>query len=234
MRHPLILGLILLVAFGLRVYNLDVVPNGLFTDEAARGYDAYSLSLTGADMFGVRWPLFPRSLNDYTPALYTYLTLPFVFLLDLSHFSTRIASVWIGVFTVAVAYQAIRRPFGPVAATAGAALVAISPWYVLLNRIGTEWSLLGLGPMLTIVLAYRGLRRPGWLIGAGAVAGISLYGYAPVKAFLPPADPGVHHLLLARASRSAMGRNSRIDHLLSDGLSGLCFFPYARRVDPAQ
>jgi 4-amino-4-deoxy-L-arabinose transferase-like glycosyltransferase len=175
----------LLIAFALRVVGLEAVPNGLFTDEAARGYDAFSISLTGADMFGNFLPLFARGFDDYTPALYTYLTVPFVMLLDLSPFSTRLPSAIIGVLTVAVSYQAIRRPFGSLAGLAGAALIAVSPWYVLLSRIGTEWNLLALGPTLTVVLAYRGLRRPGWLIAAGVAGGVSLYGYAPVKAFLP-------------------------------------------------
>ncbi len=183
--HLLRLVIILLIAFALRVYNLQSIPNGLFTDEAARGYDAFSISQTGADMFGARWPIFLRGFDDYTAGLYVYLTLPFVFFLDLSHFSTRLASAFIGVLTVAVAYQAIRRPFGQWAGIVGAGLIAISPWHVLLSRIGTEWNLLALGPMLTIVLAYRGLSRSKWLLVAAVAGGFSLYGYAPVKAFLP-------------------------------------------------
>jgi len=175
----LALIVILLIAFALRVYNLQTNPGGLFIDEAARGYDAYSISRTGADMFGQRWPLFARGFDDYTPALYIYLTVPFVWVLDLSRLSVRLPSAFIGLLTVAVSYQAIRRPFGRTAGVVGAALLAISPWYVLLSRIGTEWNLLALGPMLTIVLAYRG-----WLAAAGLAGGISLYGYAPVKAFL--------------------------------------------------
>jgi 4-amino-4-deoxy-L-arabinose transferase-like glycosyltransferase len=183
--HKFWLILILLLAFLLRVYHLHTLPNGLFIDEAARGYDAFSITRTGADMFGEFLPLFPRGFDDYTPALYTYLTVPFVYLLGLSRFSTRYAAVWIGVFTVAAAYLAIRKPFGRRAGLIGAALLAISPWYLLLSRIGTEWTLLGLGPMLTIVVLYRGLSRPSWLVAAGVVGGLSLYGYAPVKAFLP-------------------------------------------------
>lgn len=179
------LVLILWAAFLLRVYHLQSIPNGLFIDEAARGYDAFAIARTGADMFGEFLPLFPRGFDDYTPGLYTYLTVPFVYFLDLSRFSTRYAAVWIGVFTVAVAYLVIRTAFGRAAGLAGAALLAISPWYVLLSRIGTEWTLLGLGPVLAIVVLYRGLQRPAWLAAGGAVAGLSLYGYAPVKAFLP-------------------------------------------------
>lgn len=185
LRYKLILTAVLLIAFALRVYHLQTIPNGLFIDEAARGYDAFSISQTGADMFGARWPLFLRGFDDYTAGLYVYLTVPLVYFLHLSPFSTRFASVMVGLLTVAVAYQAIKRPFGRNAALAGTALVAVSPWYILLSRIGTEWNLLALGPMLTIVLAWRGLRRPRWLVAAGVAGGISLYGYAPVKAFLP-------------------------------------------------
>ncbi len=183
--QKLLLVAILLTAFALRVYNLENIPNGLFTDEAARGYDALSISRTGADMFDARFPVFLRGFDDYTAGLYVYLTVPLLFFLDLSRFSVRFPSAWIGVFTVAVSYLAIRRAFGRVAGLAGAALLAVSPWYVLLSRIGTEWNLLALGPMLTIVLAYRGLSRPKWLVAAGLTGGISLYGYAPAKAFLP-------------------------------------------------
>jgi hypothetical protein len=136
-------------------------------------------------MFGVYLPIFPRGFDDYTPALYTYLTVPFVYLFDLSPFSTRLASVWVGVFAVVISYHAIRYVFGSTSALMGATFLAISPWHIFLNRVGTEWGLLGLGPMLTLVLAYRGLRHAKWLIAAGVVGGISLYGYAPTKAFLP-------------------------------------------------
>ena len=36
-----------------RLPMLGEVPNGLFLDEASRGYDAYALLVTGADQYGV-------------------------------------------------------------------------------------------------------------------------------------------------------------------------------------
>lgn len=176
---------ILLLAAYLRIDRLDTIPNGLIPDEAMRGYDAYALLRTGADSFGARLPLFLRSFGDYTPALYSYLSVPFVAIFGLSAFSTRLAAAFIGLATVACSYQLIRRPFGRTAALAGALLLAISPWHILPSRTGTEWNLLALGPVLTIILAYRGLRRPPYLIAAGIAGGVSLYGYAPIKIFLP-------------------------------------------------
>ena len=184
-RDLLVMAIILSLAAFLRIYRLDTVPNGLLTDEAMRGYDAYSILHSGADSFGNSFPVFLRGYDDYTPGLYVYLTVPFIAILNLSAMSTRLAAAWIGVFTIALSYQVIRRPLGQTAALTGAFLLAISPWHIFLSRTGTEWNLLALGTTLTIVLAYRGLRHPRSLIAAGIAGGILLYGYAPIKAFLP-------------------------------------------------
>ncbi len=184
-NHPLLLVAILLLAAYLRFDRLDRLPNGLLPDEAMRGYDAYAILQTGADSFGVPWPLFLRGFDDYTPALYSYLSVPFIALFDLSVFSTRLAATMIGLVTVALTYPLVCRPFGRTAAVISSFLLAISPWHILASRTGTEWNLLVFGSVLTITLAYRGLKRPGWLISAGVAAGIALYGYAPIKAFLP-------------------------------------------------
>lgn len=185
LSKQLAMAVILLIAAYMRIYQLGEIPYGLIPDEAIRGYDAYSLLQTGADSFGEPWPLFLRSFEDYTPALYSYLSVPFMAIFNLSVLSTRLASAVVGVFTVALTYQFARRTFGDAAALIAALLLAMSPWHILASRTGTEWNLLAFGPILTIMLAYRGLTRPRYLIAAGVAAGISLYGYAPIKAFLP-------------------------------------------------
>ncbi len=184
-KSLILITAIVLLSTYLRIYRLGDIPYGIIPDEAMRGYDSYSILRTGADSFGVRFPLFLRGFEDYTPALYSYLSVPFMAIFGLSVFSARLASAFIGVFAVALTYQITRRPFGQTAAFVGSFLLAISPWHILASRTGTEWNLLALGPVLTIALAYRGLRRPYTLIGSGIAGGISLYGYAPIKAFLP-------------------------------------------------
>jgi 4-amino-4-deoxy-L-arabinose transferase-like glycosyltransferase len=181
----LLMTVVLLLAAYQRIYQLAVIPYGLIPDEVMRGYDAQSLWQTGADSFGQPWPLFLRGFDDYTPALYSYLSIPFTAIFGLGALGTRLASAIVGVVTVALAYPLIRHPFGEIAALTGAFLLAISPWHILASRTGTEWNLLAFGPVLVIVLAYRGLRYPSFFIAAGIAAGLALYGYAPIKAFLP-------------------------------------------------
>ena len=83
---------ILFLAFVLRVPFLDKFPAGLNADEAAIGYNAYSLIKTGLDEHATRWPTVFRSFDDYKPAVYFYLVLPFVYILGLSVTAVRLPS----------------------------------------------------------------------------------------------------------------------------------------------
>ena len=94
------LAAVLLIAALLRLPALDRVPPGLFLDEASRGYDAYALLRTGADQYGVRWPLFAEGLDDYTPTLYTVLVIPSVALLGLTEVAVRLPAALVGIATV--------------------------------------------------------------------------------------------------------------------------------------
>ncbi len=123
----LLMTAILLLAAYLRIYRLDDIPYGLVPDEAIRGYDAYSVWKTGADSYNKAWPLFVRGLDDYTAALYIYLSAPFMGIFGLSALSTRLAAAMAGLLTVALSYQLARRPFGEVAGLSAAFLLAISP-----------------------------------------------------------------------------------------------------------
>ncbi|MDZ4228834.1 MAG: glycosyl transferase, partial [Patescibacteria group bacterium] len=56
--------LILLLAAGLRFYQLGRVPSGFVNDEAAFGYNAYSLIKTGRDEFGEFLPIIFHSFGE--------------------------------------------------------------------------------------------------------------------------------------------------------------------------
>ena len=60
---------ILILATILRWFWLGQVPIALNWDEVSMGYSAYSLSGTGADEWGARWPLFFRSYGEWKSAV---------------------------------------------------------------------------------------------------------------------------------------------------------------------
>lgn len=139
-----ILIVILLVAFLLRFYNVSINPPALTWDEAAWGYNAYTLGKTGQDEFGKFLPLtYLESFGDFKPPLYAYLSVLPVKLLGLHEFSVRFASAFLGLCTVLIAYfltlefffQSQRKKS---IALFSSLLLAISPWHILLSRAAFE------------------------------------------------------------------------------------------------
>lgn len=102
-RKKIILTAILFLAAILRFYRLGEYP-ALNADEAALGYNAYSLLETGMDEHGNPWPIHFQSFNDYKPGLYVYLVMPFVAVFGLDVFWVRFPGASAGVLTVFVLY----------------------------------------------------------------------------------------------------------------------------------
>src|SRR5450759_4476480 len=93
------LGIIMLAA-GLRLWQLGNVPPSPDWDEVALGYDAYSIIHTGRDEFANFLPVVLRSFDDYKPALYAYLTIPTILVFGLDVFAVRLPSAIFGVISV--------------------------------------------------------------------------------------------------------------------------------------
>ncbi len=123
-----------------RLAALDSAPPPLNQDEASRGYDAWCLLETGADRHGARWPCFLESFGpgDFTAALSTYLTMPFVAALGPSVAAMRLPDALLGVATVLLVFLWLRRHVGPRFALAAAAVLAFDPWHIALCRTAHE------------------------------------------------------------------------------------------------
>ena len=116
------IAIIFLLALFLRIYNLANQPPGMTWDEAALGYDAYSILKTGRDQHGAFMPIIFKSFGDYKPGVYVYLTVPAVALLGLNETAVRMPSAIFGALAVIGIYlltnllfgsEAKPRPTGP-------------------------------------------------------------------------------------------------------------------------
>lgn len=140
MRKITLIFIILLAAF-LRFWQLGSYP-ALNADEAAIGYNAYSLIETGKDEHGNPWPVHFQSFNDYKPGLYFYIVLPFVKLFGLNAWSVRFPGALMGVGTVLLIYLLVKHlslhKRSEVLAQASAFFLAISPWHIHFSRGGWE------------------------------------------------------------------------------------------------
>lgn len=183
----IILFFIVLVAAILRLWNLGVTPPSPDWDEAALGYNAYSILLTGKDEYGTSFPLSLRSFDDYKPPLYVYLTVPSVAAFGLSLWSTRLPSALMGILAVLSTYFLVRELFKkndnlPLMA---AALLAISPWHIQFSRIAFEANI---GITLNIFGAYlllKGKTSSFALSLSAFLFGLSLYAYHSERIFVP-------------------------------------------------
>ncbi len=128
----LILVIIITIAAILRLVNLTTLPAGFNADEAALAYNAYSLLQTGKDEHGHPWPVNLESFGDFKPAGYTYLLLPFIKVLGLNEFATRLPSALFGILAVYLIYKLAQKTVGhPYIA---AAVLAVSPWHIHFSR----------------------------------------------------------------------------------------------------
>ncbi|MEI8067713.1 MAG: glycosyltransferase family 39 protein [Candidatus Shapirobacteria bacterium] len=138
--QKIILILILLTAFFLRAYKLDSFP-AINSDEAAIGYNAYSLLQTGKDEHGASWPLHFKSFGDFKPGAYFYLSLPFIKVLDLNLLTVRLPNLILSVLTILFIYKlVILLTKNNKLALISAAVLTFSPWHLHFSRGAWESS----------------------------------------------------------------------------------------------
>jgi 4-amino-4-deoxy-L-arabinose transferase-like glycosyltransferase len=172
-RHlrRLILIIIVLAAL-IRLLGLGSLPAALNRDEAAIGYNAYSLLLTGKDEHGVSWPANFKSIGDYKMPGYIYATILPVKLFGLNDFSIRFWSALAGVVAVAAVYLITRSLIA-------AGLMAFNPWAIFYSRIAFEANL---ALALFLIGLWLLLKRRSWGFIFWLLAGLT---YSSSLIFIP-------------------------------------------------
>ncbi|MEK7090943.1 MAG: glycosyltransferase family 39 protein [Patescibacteria group bacterium] len=176
-----ILIVILVVGAVLRLVWLDKSPGSVNWDEAALGYNAYSLWKTGADEYGTKWPLSLRSFDDYKPPLYAYLTAPIVGIFGLNEINTRLLSAMAGVASIGLLYLISAKLLGKRIGLIAAGMMAVEPWAIFYSRGAWEANL-----SLTLILATMCLILEGKYTLGLVIAGINVFAYHSAKIYLWP------------------------------------------------
>lgn len=195
-----VLAVILLIGLGLRLYSLTDVPHGFFADEAAIGYNAYSILHYGTDEYGKIFPLFFQSFGDYKDPVQIYFTVPFIFLFGLTEFATRLPSVVWGMITILGVFLLTNEiKNSKIAAIGAAAAAATMPWLVHYNRVGFELNSYAALWTLTLYFFLKAFKRKVFFFPAALFLGITFYSYQPAKLLVPLLVIGFlltyHHLL---------------------------------------
>lgn len=183
----IILASVILLGFFVRTVSLSTYPAGLNADEAAIGYNAWSLINTGRDEHGARWPLVFRSFDDYKPPIYFYLVLPFVYFLDLTVLAVRLPSAILGTISIWLVFQLAQRLFRKnyYPSIIAALVFATSPWAIHFSRGGWEVNAALFFILLGIYAFLKSLKNSKYLYLFALSFAISLYTYHSARLISP-------------------------------------------------
>ena len=187
MKKIIIFVFILVLAIFLRFWNLAKVPPSPDWDEAAIGWNAYSILKTGKDEYGVKFPLTFRSFDDYKPPLYFYLTIPPIIIFGVNLLAVRLASAIFGVIGVIGVYFLIKILFKKEnLALLSMFFMAISPWHLQFSRIAFEANVALAWEILGTVFFLKAMEKKKFLLFFSALFfGLALYTYHSARVFVP-------------------------------------------------
>lgn len=180
--------LIILLAFVLRFYKLGQVPPSISWDEAAVGYNAWTIIHWGKDEWGKTLPLVFKSFEDYKHPVHIYLTAPFIAAFGLTEFGVRSSSAFFGTLNVVVIFFLARKIFkSELAGCLASFFLAVSPYNIHFSRFNHELNFALFFLMLGYYLILRGIDKKNYLIILGfASLGIDLLTYHSAKIIAPP------------------------------------------------
>lgn len=184
------LALIFLLAVIFRFYKLGQVPSGFVNDEAAFGYNAYSLIKTGKDEFGKAWPIVFRSFGEGKMPVYFYLTIPAILLFGLTEFAVRLPSALFGSLTVLLAYflvKEISKSKTRLWPLLSAFILAAMPWHIHFSRAAFETNVSVFWVALGSILFLRFVKSSkSWqLIISLTSFTLAVFTYNALKIFIP-------------------------------------------------
>ena len=186
MKKLIWLFFILLLAFFLRFYQLDQNPPSLNWDEVSHGYNAYSILKTGADEWGVSWPLVFKAYGDYKLPVYIYSTVLSIKAFGLNDWAVRLPSALTGVFSVLLTYFLFKKLFkNYLGACLASLFLAISSWHLFLSRAAFEANLASFLVIGGVYFFLLGLEKK-WLLPLSIfLLGLSVHTYYSARIFTP-------------------------------------------------
>ncbi|HOX96105.1 MAG TPA: glycosyltransferase family 39 protein [Candidatus Woesebacteria bacterium] len=194
------LFLIIAIALGtfLRLWQLSAVPNGLTWDEAAIGYNAYSILKTGRDEHGAFMPLIFKSFGDYKPGAYIYFTVPAVAIFGLNEFAVRFPSALAGILAIFGVYLLVKELFSekklkPIRIFSidiniwdfSAIALAVSPWHVHFGHGAWEVNVFSTVMVFAMYFFLRFIKNKSSIFPLISLVCLSLATYQAAKMLTP-------------------------------------------------
>lgn len=186
MKRKILLISVLILGIILRFYQLGQMPNGISSDEASLGYNAYSILKTGKDEFGVKLPLSLRAFGEYKAPLYSYLSIIPIFILDLNEVSIRLPSAVFSISTLLLIYFLVKELFNREKTALLCTFVfSVIPWNLQFGRIAYEGNLMLFLLCGGVYFFYRGFTQNKYFLLSTIFFCLSFYSHYNIRIFLP-------------------------------------------------
>ena len=207
----LVLLAILVLAAGLRLYNLDDLPAGLWFDEADNLFQAREYARDPGQI-----PVYAPSTN--LPTMFLVPIAAVVKLAGVAITTPRLVAAAFGLLGIVAMFLFVRHALGTSAALIASFLVAIMRWDLNWSRIGMHGITGVLFAALTGWLTLRATRtgRTSDYAFAGASLGLGMWFYSPFRMF--PLVVGLIlllHLLVSRPNVRAFAMNVAVMAILA-------------------
>jgi 4-amino-4-deoxy-L-arabinose transferase-like glycosyltransferase len=154
-------------------------------DEAAIGYNAFSIAKTAKDEYGNKHPFLFKSFNDFKLPGYIYLDAFVIRFFGLSGLTVRAPSALAGVLAVLTLYIITKNLFGEKVALLSAFLMAVSPWHLQFSRAAFEGNTAMTIFLSGLALFFLGFKNRLAAFASLPVMFFSLYFYYAPRLLIP-------------------------------------------------
>jgi len=189
-----LLIIILIIASFLRLYNINLIPPGLYPDEAMNGNNALealstgNFSALGGPASG--WKVFYPENNGREGLFMNIQAIFLKFLMPLSGgnpepWMLRLPSALFGILTVLGLYFLARELFNKKVALLSSFFLAVSFWHINFSRIGFRAIMSPLFAVLAIYFLLVALRSRKYILNSllgGIFLGLGFYSYIAFRA----------------------------------------------------
>ena len=198
----LLLSLILLVIVGfvIRSYQIESHPP-VDNDEFAIAYDAYSITQTGKDQWGVKMPLFFKSFGDYKNGFDIYITALMYKLFEPNIFWLRFPSIIFGTLYILLIFLLLSNiTKDKKLIIIGTLLMTLSPYGIFFSRTSSasiSQSFFTITSILTFIYYLKSNHKKLIPISVGSLL-LSLYIYPSSLIVVPLLLSGYIFILLKK------------------------------------
>jgi len=184
----LFLSIAIVLVLFYKLSALSSIPCGLAFDEAGYIYNAYSVAMTGADEYGVKWPLYFKSFNDWKNPVFIYAVAPLTYLFGPTALAGRLVAALfsiaaaVGVGLLASALTRDRR----IAVAMGLA-ASVTPWLFAFGRIAFSASAYPAFYAFALWATFRAVekKRGKWFAAAGLLWAVTILTYTAARVVVP-------------------------------------------------